>query len=104
MWLIGFTARGVRSNVVTCRMTGTPLYDRTGGFGDQIAEPLGTDREHAMDQVAGALKCGYVWINGAGQYFPGMPCVGWKAFGIGREGGLEELLDYSQEKAINVML
>src|SRR5216117_1528101 len=42
-----FTPQGVRSNVVSPGMTRTPLYDRPGGFGDQIAEALGTDRENA---------------------------------------------------------
>jgi len=55
-------------------------------------------------RVARALECGYVWINGTGQYFPGMPFGGWKSSGIGREGGIEELLDFSQEKAVHVML
>jgi 2-formylbenzoate dehydrogenase len=55
-------------------------------------------------RVARALECGYVWINGTGQQFPGMPFGGWKSSGIGREGGIEELLDFTQEKAIHVML
>src|SRR2546423_488372 len=50
------TAQGVRSNVVTPGMTRTPLYDRPGGFGDQIAEALDTDRESAIDQVMTTLR------------------------------------------------
>src|ERR1700716_182669 len=53
---IEFTPQGVRSNVVTPGMTRTPLYDRPGGFGDQIAEALGTDREHAIDQVLTTIR------------------------------------------------
>jgi NAD(P)-dependent dehydrogenase (short-subunit alcohol dehydrogenase family) len=37
-------------------MTRTPLYDRPGGFGDQIAQALGTDREHAIDQVLTTIR------------------------------------------------
>jgi acyl-CoA reductase-like NAD-dependent aldehyde dehydrogenase len=33
-----------------------------------------------------------------------MPFGGWKSSGIGRKGGIEELLDFSQEKVIHVML
>jgi NAD(P)-dependent dehydrogenase (short-subunit alcohol dehydrogenase family) len=51
-----FTPQGVRSNVVTPGMTRTPLYDRPGGFGDQIAEALGTDRETAIGQVVTTLR------------------------------------------------
>ncbi len=51
-----FTPQGVRSNVVTPGMTRTPLYDRPGGFGDQVAEALGTDRESAIDQVLTTIR------------------------------------------------
>jgi NAD(P)-dependent dehydrogenase (short-subunit alcohol dehydrogenase family) len=51
-----FTPQGVRSSVVTPGMTRTPLYDRPGGFGDQIAQALGTDREHAIDQVLTTIR------------------------------------------------
>src|SRR6478752_4629466 len=47
---------GDGGNVVTPGMTRTPLYDRPGGFGDQIAEALGTDREGAIDQVLTTLR------------------------------------------------
>jgi NAD(P)-dependent dehydrogenase (short-subunit alcohol dehydrogenase family) len=51
-----FTPQGVRSNIVTPGMTRTPLYERPGGFGDQIAEALGTDRDGAMDQVLTTIR------------------------------------------------
>jgi NAD(P)-dependent dehydrogenase (short-subunit alcohol dehydrogenase family) len=51
-----FTPQGVRSNIVTPGMTRTPLYERPGGFGDQIAEALGTDREHAIEQVLTTIR------------------------------------------------
>jgi NAD(P)-dependent dehydrogenase (short-subunit alcohol dehydrogenase family) len=51
-----FTAQGVRSNIVTPGMTCTPLYERPGGFGDQIAQALGSDREDAIDQVLTAIR------------------------------------------------
>jgi NAD(P)-dependent dehydrogenase (short-subunit alcohol dehydrogenase family) len=51
-----FTPQGVRSNIVTPGMTRTPLYERPGGVGDQIAAALGTDRESAIDQVVTTLR------------------------------------------------
>jgi NAD(P)-dependent dehydrogenase (short-subunit alcohol dehydrogenase family) len=51
-----FTPHGVRSNVVTPGMTRTPLYDRPGGFGDQIAQALGTDKESAIAQVVTTIR------------------------------------------------
>ena len=53
---IEFTPQGVRSNVVTPGMTRTPLYDRPGGFGDQIAAALGTDKESAIQTVVTTLR------------------------------------------------
>jgi NAD(P)-dependent dehydrogenase (short-subunit alcohol dehydrogenase family) len=51
-----FTPQGVRSNIVTPGMTRTPVYDRAGGFGDQIAEALGTDKETAIEQVVTTIR------------------------------------------------
>lgn len=55
-------------------------------------------------RVARALETGFVWINGAGPHFQGLPYGGWKNSGVGREESLEELLSYTQSKSITVML
>ena len=44
------------TNAATQTLARTPLYDRPGGFGDQIAQALGTDREHAIDQVLTTIR------------------------------------------------
>jgi acyl-CoA reductase-like NAD-dependent aldehyde dehydrogenase len=54
--------------------------------------------------VARALETGYVWINGAGPHFTGMPYGGWKNSGTGHEESIEELLSYTHIKSVNVML
>lgn len=48
-----------------------------------------------------ALHAGTVWINMAGQHFVGTPFGGWKDSGLGGEECLEELLSYSQVKAVH---
>lgn len=55
-------------------------------------------------RVVSELEAGYVWINGSAQHFLGVPFGGVKGSGIGREESLEELLSYTQLKAVNVML
>lgn len=50
------------------------------------------------------LDAGFVWINGSGQHFFGVPFGGNKLSGVGREEGVEELLSFTQTKAVNVML
>jgi 2-formylbenzoate dehydrogenase len=54
--------------------------------------------------MASALKTGYVWINGSSAHFNGVPFGGTKLSGTGREESLEELLSYTELKAINVIL
>lgn len=49
------------------------------------------------------LEAGTVWINGAGQHFVGTPFGGWKDSGLGGEECLEELLSYTQVKAVHVL-
>ena len=55
-------------------------------------------------KTARALDTGYVWINGVAQHYVGTPFGGRKNSGLGGEECLEELLSYTQNKAIHVML
>jgi 2-formylbenzoate dehydrogenase len=53
-------------------------------------------------RVAAAFEAGFVWVNGTSQHFPGVPYGGVKASGIGREESVEELLSFTQTKAVTV--
>jgi betaine-aldehyde dehydrogenase len=55
-------------------------------------------------RVAQNVQAGYVWVNGVGQHYRGVPYGGFKNSGIGREEGLSELLSYTEEKVINIVL
>jgi acyl-CoA reductase-like NAD-dependent aldehyde dehydrogenase len=55
-------------------------------------------------RVARRVQSGYVWINGVGAHVRAVPYGGYKNSGIGRERGLEDLISYSEEKAIHIML
>jgi acyl-CoA reductase-like NAD-dependent aldehyde dehydrogenase len=50
-----------------------------------------------------ALQAGTVWINFAGAHFVGTPFGGWKDSGLGSEECLDELLSYSQVKAVHIV-
>jgi betaine-aldehyde dehydrogenase len=50
------------------------------------------------------LQSGYVWVNGVGAHVRAMPYGGYKNSGVGRERGIEELISYSEEKSIHIML
>jgi 2-formylbenzoate dehydrogenase len=53
-------------------------------------------------RFAAAFEAGFVWVNGASQHFPGVPYGGVKASGVGREESVEELLSFTQTKAVTV--
>ncbi|GAB3366052.1 aldehyde dehydrogenase family protein [Modestobacter lapidis] len=58
-------------------------------------------RAHRM---AAQLQAGYVWVNGSSRHFWGLPFGGVKASGVGREESLDELLSYTETKAVTVVL
>jgi len=56
-------------------------------------------------RVARALEAGFVWVNGSTQHFLNVPYGGVKASGVGgKEECLEELLSFTEEKVINLMV
>ena len=58
------------------------------------------DFETAM-YLSRKVNVGYVWINGTNTHFRNVPYGGFKNSGVGREEGLDELLSYTELKAIN---
>lgn len=55
-------------------------------------------------RVVHRIESGHVWINDAATHFIGVPFGGYKDSGVGREESLEELISYTQLKAVNVKL
>jgi betaine-aldehyde dehydrogenase len=55
-------------------------------------------------RVAQKVQAGYIWVNGVGQHYRGVPYGGFKNSGIGREEGISELLSYTEEKVINLVI
>ncbi|SFL31423.1 aldehyde dehydrogenase family protein [Geodermatophilus ruber] len=58
-------------------------------------------RAHRM---AAQLQAGYVWVNGSSRHYWGLPFGGVKSSGVGREESLEELVSYTETKAVTVVL
>lgn len=54
-------------------------------------------------RVLPRLDAGFVWANGLGEHFLGLPYGGVKESGIGREEGLEQLLSFTQEKSVSLL-
>lgn len=49
------------------------------------------------------LDAGYIWVNGVGTHFHGVPFGGYKNSGVGREEGIEEMLSYTDTKSVNFL-
>lgn len=58
------------------------------------------DLDRAL-RFARGLDAGYIWINGTSTHFMGMPFAGRRNSGTGSEETLEELLSYTESKAIH---
>jgi acyl-CoA reductase-like NAD-dependent aldehyde dehydrogenase len=54
-------------------------------------------------RVIPRLKAGFVWANGLGEHFLGLPYGSVKESGIGREEGLEQMLSFTQEKSVSLL-
>lgn len=50
------------------------------------------------------IEAGYIWVNGTGTHFRNVPHGGFKNSGTGREEGIDELLSYTEVKAVNIMI
>jgi betaine-aldehyde dehydrogenase len=55
-------------------------------------------------KAAQRVQAGYIWVNGSSAHFIGAPFGGYKQSGIGREECLEELLEFTQVKNVNITL
>jgi betaine-aldehyde dehydrogenase len=55
-------------------------------------------------KTARRVQSGYVWVNGVGAHVRAVPYGGYKNSGIGRERGLGELMSYTEEKSVHIML
>ena len=69
-----------------------------------LTASIWTESLRTAHRVARKVESGYVWINGSSRHFWGTPFGGFKDSGVGREEGIEEILDFTQTKTINVML
>jgi aldehyde dehydrogenase (NAD+)/betaine-aldehyde dehydrogenase len=62
-----------------------------------------TSLRTAMTMVR-ELEAGYVWVNGSGAHFPGTPFGGKKNSGVGTEEGLEDVLSYTENKTVHIVM
>ena len=61
-----------------------------------------TDDVRRAHRVAAAVEAGYVLINGSSRHYVGTPFGALKSSGIGREECVEELLSFTETKAVHL--
>jgi acyl-CoA reductase-like NAD-dependent aldehyde dehydrogenase len=61
-----------------------------------------TDDLRRAHRVAAAVEAGYVWINDTSRHHVGLPFGGVKSSGLGREESVEELIGFTETKAVHV--
>lgn len=64
-----------------------------------VASVFGQD-QRAIERVVAGLRTGTVWVNDMGPLSPLVPFGGFKHSGIGRELGMEGMLEYVQAKHV----
>ncbi|SEH64105.1 betaine-aldehyde dehydrogenase [Halopenitus malekzadehii] len=50
------------------------------------------------------LEAGYIWVNQHGSHYLGAPFGGFKESGNGKNESIEELLEHTREKNVNIMM
>ncbi|MCR4336584.1 MAG: aldehyde dehydrogenase family protein [Candidatus Omnitrophica bacterium] len=65
-----------------------------------LAACVWTQDVEKANRVSKKLQCGTVWVNIYGGFFPEASFGGYKQSGLGRESGVEGLLEYTQTKHV----
>lgn len=74
------------------------------GLDYALAASVWTEDLRTAHRLARDIEAGYVWVNDVAEHYPGLPFGGWKDSGVGREESADEIISYTQEKAVSVRL
>jgi betaine-aldehyde dehydrogenase len=77
---------------------------RANGLEFGLTAAIWTRDVDAAFRMARAVDAGYVWINGSSRHFPGVPFGGHRNSGTDYEESIDELLSYTEQKTINLVL
>lgn len=55
-------------------------------------------------RASARIEAGYIWVNNVSRHFLGTPFGGFKQSGMGKEESLEELLEHTRVKTVNIRL
>ncbi len=69
-----------------------------------LTASIWTNDLRTAHRTAAAVQAGYVWVNQTSTHFLGAPFGGFKQSGLGREESIDEMLDCTQLKNVNIKL
>ena len=67
-----------------------------------LTASIWTNDLNTAHRTVDAIEAGYVWVNQHGTHYLGAPFGGYKQSGIGRKEDLQELLDHTRIKNVNI--
>jgi betaine-aldehyde dehydrogenase len=76
------------------------LFEAVNGVEYGLTARIWTSDMGRAQRFVARVESGLVWVNGAGGKPAGIPFGGFKLSGLGKEGGLEELVSYTREKGV----
>ncbi|CAN7593227.1 aldehyde dehydrogenase family protein [Variovorax paradoxus] len=80
------------------------MIDEVNSLDLGLTASIWTNDLNTAHRAAQRVQAGYVWVNNSGSHFLGAPFGGYKSSGIGREECIEELLEFTQTKNVNIQL
>jgi betaine-aldehyde dehydrogenase len=80
------------------------MFEQVNGVEYGLTAGLYTRDLATAHRAASRVEAGFVWVNNSAAHFLGAPFGGYKQSGIGREESIEELLDFTQIKNVNITL
>lgn len=80
------------------------MFEQVNGVEYGLTAAIYTKDLATAFRAASRVEAGFVWVNNSASHFLGAPFGGYKQSGIGREESIEELLDFTQIKNVNITL
>jgi betaine-aldehyde dehydrogenase len=78
------------------------LFQMVNGVDFGLTAKIWTRDLARAQRFVARVDSGLVWVNGSGGKPRGLPFGGFKLSGIGKEGGLEEIMSFTREKGVMI--
>ena len=80
------------------------LFDAVNAVDYGLTGSVWTTSLANAHNAAARIDSGFIWVNGAGPHYLGVPFGGYKLSGMGREEHLDELFHFTETKNIHITL